>query len=494
MKKLSLILAVLTMAAGATAQNDAPQIRNVSLVDCVQEALEHNLDLQIERYYPKRRALDLEGAYGAWDPAATFSGQHNYSRSGGGFSEIIGTNTPSFVTDRDTFTAGLGGVVPWGMDYNLFGQIGESQFQPNDQTGGRVGFELTQPLLKNFWIDATRLRIAVLKLTLKQSDLGVRLRIMQIVNNTEQAYYDLIAGRENVKVQEQGVKLAEQLLSENKKRVEVGTMAPLDEKQAESQAAARRTDLLSALQTLSEAENLLRTLISDNYREIRNYRLVPTETLSAPPQQFNVQESWRRGLEQRPEFLQAKLTLEQQGFQVKYDYNQLFPQLNVFGGYAHSAGGSGIREYSEGFSEFRQGNQPSHYYGGSISIPLSNRSARSTYKSSKLEKERLTLELRRLERTILLGIDDSVTRARTSFERVDSTRQARLYAESALDAEQKKLQNGKSTSFQVLQLQRDLTAASSAEIQALADYNKSLSNLALGEGTTLERRGIEVVK
>lgn len=102
----------------------------------------------------------------------------------------------------------------------------------------------------------------------------------------------------------------------------------------------------------------------------------------------------------------------------------------------------------------------------------------------------LLLQLKQLEQRIIVEIDNAVRQARTAFEKIESTRQARLYAESALDAEQKKLENGRSTSFFVLQLQRDLTAARSAEIRALADYNKTLANLALSEGTTLEKNNI----
>src|SRR5204863_4389448 len=114
------------------------------------------------------------------------------------------------------------------------------------------------------------------------------------------------------------------------------------------------------------------------------------------------------------------------------------------------------------------------------------------YRAAKLTLEQTQLILKQLEQSILLAIDDAVTAARVSFERVGSTREARLYADAALDAEQKKLQNGKSTSFVVLQLQRDLTAARSSEIRALADYNIALSRLALNEGTTLERRKISL--
>ena len=315
---------------------------------------------------------------------------------------------------------------------------------------------------------------------------------MDVVTSVEKAYYDLIAARENVKVQEKALQLADQLLSENKKRVEVGTLAPLDEKQAESQVAARKADLLSAQQTLSTAENTIRTLMSDNYRDIHGLTIEPAEKLAAPAQQFNVQHSWSKGLAQRPEFLQAKLDSERLELQMKYDRNQLLPDLSLTGTYGHGASGADVREFGDGLDEFRMGNHPFYSYGAKLSVPLGNRAARSTYRVAKLSVEQIKLTFKKIEQGILVEIDNNITAARVSFERVGSTREARLYAEAALEAEQKKLENGKSTSFFVLQLQKDVTTNRSAEIGALADYNKALANLARSEGATLDRRAINL--
>jgi outer membrane protein TolC len=122
-----------------------------------------------------------------------------------------------------------------------------------------------------------------------------------------------------------------------------------------------------------------------------------------------------------------------------------------------------------------------------LSIPLGNRAARQNYNLSKAQKEQAKLLLKKKEQDIMVEIDNAVKVAQTNFERVEATRQARLYAEAALEAEQKLLENGKSTSFFVLQLQRDLTARRSDEIRSLADYNNALAQLALVEGSVLER-------
>ena len=149
-------------------------------------------------------------------------------------------------------------------------------------SSGSVGLTLTQPLLRNFWIDGTRLNIRLAKNNVKWTEQAFKQRLMEIVNLTEQTYYELIATRELVIAQQKAVELAERLLAENKKRVEVGAMAPLDEKQAESQAASSRADLLVAKNAVAVREDLLKSYITDEYAKYANVKIVPSESLKAP--------------------------------------------------------------------------------------------------------------------------------------------------------------------------------------------------------------------
>ena len=136
--------------------------------------------------------------------------------------------------------------------------------------------------------------------------------------------------------------------------------------------------------------------------------------------------------------------------------------------------------------------EPYWNVGVTLSIPLGNRAARARAVQSLEAADRMRLQLRQLEEGALVEVDNAVASVETGFERVEATREARLYAEQALEAEQRKLDNGKSTSFVVLQLQRALTQARNSEIQALADYNRQMSVLALAEGSMLERHGVIV--
>jgi outer membrane protein TolC len=191
----------------------------------------------------------------------------------------------------------------------------------------------------------------------------------------------------------------------------------------------------------------------------------------------------------RPDYLQSRLDLEQAGIQLKYNRNQLYPQLDAFGTFGYNGSG---QEFSDALNEVNQRDRPFYVYGGRLVIPLGNGAARNRYNSAKAAREQSVLTLKKMEQDIMIQIDNAIKLAQSNYERIDATRKAREYAEAALAAEEKKLENGKSTSFVVLSLQRDLTSARSDEINALVQYKRSLAQLAQAEGTTLERRKIDL--
>lgn len=521
-------MAACTVAALALdARAASPQPRPLSLEDCIQIALEHNLDVQIVRTAPQIAQFTLSGTYSSYDPALKLSGSRDYNLSPGGLDDQ-GRPFEGTESKTDRFSSGIDGLLPWGLSYNVGGTMADRYGtqpgailvnptvitntliqtdgtpinffgtnystvpirNPFESTAGEVGaLTLRQPLLKNFWIDSTRLQIFLNKQNVKISELDVRLQIITTVTDVEQAYFDLIHAQESVKVQQQALELAERLVAENRRRVEVGALAPLDSRQAESQAASSRADLLAAQSNRGTLERVLKNLLSDNYSEWANVTVQPTDALLAIPQQFNLQESWRIGMAQRPDLLQAKLNLEKQGYVVRYQKNQLFPQLDLVGSYGYSASAT---EYSGAFSQIRSADNPFYSVGAQVTIPLGNTGARNSYKAAKANKEQIGLQLKQLQQGTLIKIENALAVAETSFQRVAATREARLYSEAALEAEQTKLEKGKSTSFVVLQLQRNLTSARSAEIRALADYNIALARLAQNEGSTLNRRGIDL--
>lgn len=497
--RLFRILAALAGASTmAMAQTNAPlKVRQLSLQDCIEVALEHNLDLQIGRYGPKISLYNLNAAYGAYDPSLTLLGQHIHSESG---SQILGGGflIQPAGSDENNFSAGIGGTSPWGTTYNIQGSAndtyGTGQGSTFENSLATASFRLTQPLLKNFWIDNNRLTIRVAKNRLKYSSLTLKLQVMQTITRLEQAYYDLIYNRENLIVQQKAVELAERLVAENKKRLEVGALAPLDLQSVEAQAASTRAQVILAQSQLGTQERVVKQLLTDQFRDWADVSIEPTGKLKAPAPVVNRQDSWGKGLSERPELLQAKLDVEKQGIQLKYDKNQLYPELDALFNYGYNGASSKIfgsgGEFSDAFNDFQQLNRRSYTYGGQITIPLSNVRARNAYRADRASLQQILLTLKQLEQNIMIAIDNDIGTLLANYDQVQATRAAREYEEAALDAEQKKLESGKSTTYTVLQVQRDLTTARGNEIQALDNYLKSLSQLSLDEGSTLYRLNI----
>ncbi|MGA2853172.1 MAG: TolC family protein, partial [Verrucomicrobiota bacterium] len=166
-----------------------------------------------------------------------------------------------------------------------------------------------------------------------------------------------------------------------------------------------------------------------------------------------------------------------------------FPELDLTGSYGYS--GSGM-EFDNAVDQTGEGNAPFYTYGARLTIPLGNIGPRNQYKATKAALQQIELQFKQLEQNILVQIDNAVGVARSDYESVQATRQARIYAEAALDAEQKTYAVGKATTFEVLTYQNNLTAARSQEIRALANYNEALVDLARQEGSTLERYNINI--
>jgi len=235
-------------------------------------------------------------------------------------------------------------------------------------------------------------------------------------------------------------------------------------------------------------ERVIKTYITDQISKWADINIVPTGTLTAPKRQFNRQGSWRKALESRPDYQQAKLDAEQAGIQLKYDFNQMFPELDVFGTFGYNGSGT---VFSGALYQVQQRDLPMWTVGGQISMPLTDVGPRNNYKAQKISLQQYVLLVKKSERNILISIDNDIGTLLADYDSVQATHAQRLYEEQALDAEQKKLANGKSTTYQVLLVQRDLTSARGAEINALRAYNRDLAQLSLDEGTTLERLNID---
>jgi outer membrane protein len=256
-------------AAGAQTNMNAGAPRAMSLQDCIQEAMQHNLDVQIERFDPQISLYNLNAAYGGYDPTFDISGQHSYNVAPTVFNPSFTNQTPATTTKSDSFNSSLNGALPEGLQYDFSGNIANQTFDigPNstESTSGSIGVSLTQPLLKNFWIDNTRLTIRVAKNRLKFSEQGLRGQIITSVTAVANGYYELIFAQQNVKVQQEALDLAQTQLDQDKQRMQIGTLAQLSVQQDEAQVAQNQANLITAQSTLETDQNTLKSLITDDY-------------------------------------------------------------------------------------------------------------------------------------------------------------------------------------------------------------------------------------
>jgi outer membrane protein len=262
----------------------------------------------------------------------------------------------------------------------------------------------------------------------------------------------------------------------------------LEEKIAQAELALSEAALLAARNDALNAESLLKgTLLEDFIREY-HVRLQPTDRMLAVPTMLDLQEALRIAIESRPDLQAARLNIEKQNLQLKYDFNQLFPRLDLFGTYRLN----GLDENLGGsLTDLRRRDFPTEQYGVSISFPLTMWSERNNYKASKAAKAQAILQMKQIEEVTIRLVEEQIRRVKTLWEIIPLTRERTLAAQAALEAEQKKLSAGKSTSFNVLSLASDLTLAQVNEILSVRDYNQALAELALRIGEVFERRRID---
>lgn len=493
-------------------------VRPMSLHDCIRMAVERNLTILIgdniglgdtadldERTFGKlglqERRLELEGSYGYYDPVLSLTGgaeyeaQGDYGIAGGG---NIASKTATSKNWNAVYGLELGGILPTGTRYEFLAGMNRLWDPEEDnplipsfayQYDSSARVTITQPLLKDFWIDSGRLNIRLAKVFVRRSELGMKLTVMHVVNQVAGLYFDLLAARDEVKVQENALELANQLVTENKNKAAVGAIARLDARQSEAQAATAKADLSDAVFAAQQAENLLKAVITHDFGKIQPVTIEPTEKLIAVYQALSYAESFRNGLEQRPDYLMAKQDLEARQISLVFFKNQLYPALDLQGTYGRNGIGNTTSDSLDSIADNRF---PT--YGGFVvlTVPLVRKAERANYKEAIVNEQAAILTLKRKEDSVLQEIDIAVKEVISRYQTIESTRQARIFAEEALAAELQKLEGGKTTSFNVLQFQRDLTAARSAEVIALANYNKALHQFYFREGSTLERNKINL--
>ncbi len=484
----SIAVVVLVLNAVTASAEDAPSVQSVTLQECIERALSGNLDLRIERVTPAISAWNIVSAQGAFDPALT--GAISYEDASEPLAPeraiSIGRDT---LKDRQLRTnLSLTGTLRTGTRYDLstFDTRSSGTLAPSGVHTGTTSLTLTQPLLKNFG----RSNTVSIRVARKDRQIAIEQtagRVMDIVTDVSRAYYELIFAIEDHKAKLEDLQRARALVVDNRARVEIGVMSPLDVTQAEAGAAEREEAVIVAERAIIERENALKRLIASDVTTLSGVSLRPAESLPDEPPPTDAAESTRMALAGRPEVKQAQHEVERRNLQRVFNQNQAWPQVDLQTSYGFNARGETAGKFADSLADR---DHPVWSVGLNATIPLGNRQADAAYRIARLEEERAGLSLRKIEQDIIVQVDNAVGLVQTNAKRVEATRVARRLAEASLTAEEYRLRAGASTSFLVLQAQSKLAAARSADIRARADLGASLVDLARVEGSTLQQHQI----
>jgi outer membrane protein len=481
-------LAVLTAASAAHADT-TNQTKSLTLRECIDRALENNLEIKSQRIDPAIGSWGVVGAQGVYDPL--LGGGINYQDS---VTPEDTTPTTSFTDRRVQSSGSLSGLLPSGAIYDFSTATTRDSSLAGNPTNsfsflytGNAGVSLTQPLLKNFGfgVNSANIRIA-------RESQSVALQtfiqlVMSKINDVSTAYYELIFAIENHKSALETRALAQQLLDENRKREQVGTMSPLDVIQAEAGVAESEQTVITTDRAIKDNENTLKRLICQRVTELRGISLVPVDYPLVQMVAIDVDFSTNTALEKRADYLSLKHALEKQNISVQFTRNQLWPEIDLQGSYGLNGGGRNFDRYIDSYTG---ANYPAWSVGVALTIPLGNRAARANYHIARLDADQAVLSLKSLEQDIVVEVDNAVGHVETNLKSVEAARAATRLAQESLDAEKKKLLAGTSTTFLVLQAQSQLATSRSAQIRAEADYNESIVALDLAEGTILDKNNI----
>jgi outer membrane protein TolC len=376
---------------------------------------------------------------------------------------------------------------------------------------------VNQPLLSGFGFLPNTRFIKIAKNNREISDVAFRLQVITTVNQIQNIYWDLVNAYENVKVQQDSVALAEKTLSDNKKQVEIGTLAPIEVVRAQSVVATNQQQLINAqtqlqLQQLQMKNALSRTLLDP---ALADAEVIPTDTMVIPEKEPVVptQDLVNEALAHRAELAESRIDLTNRGINKRSASNALLPTLNLFAYYQGTGVGGSQNPnflclqdptnpfcsearvipntpYGTTLSQLVDSTAPDKGIGLQLSIPIRNRSAQADQVRAELEYRQAQMSLQQQENKIRIEVRQAQFSVQQGRASVDAARAAVELAKQSLDAEQKKYALGASTTTLVLQSERDLTQAQSNLVTANSTYEKARVELDRSIGATLDRLGI----
>jgi len=489
----------------------------LTLDDAVKLALDRNLDIAVQRLNPQTFDFSLASLRSAYLPSISsqFATQSTTNPS---TSTISGNTAGSGITqDVQTYNGGLSQNIPWGggsLSVNLNNTRTKTTsltalFNPSYNPNWAAQY--TQPLLRGFGIDSTRQQLVVTRLNQDISEVQLQSTIINTLSNVRNAYWDYVYAVQAVDVAQQSVQLADQLVKDNQTRVEVGTMAPIDVVQAQSQAATQRQNLVTAEATRRTAEISLKRLIVAGTQDPNwSASIDPVDRPDFRPETIDVDAAVRKALSARTDLTIAKKNLQSNDETLKFLRNQTLPQADLvaryglvgLGGTQFITTGSGITRtitgtipggYGDALSSLFATDYPAWTVSVNFSYPLGTSTAEASVARAKIQMNQTEAQLHQIELQVATDVTNAAINVQSGIERVQAAQAARELAQKTMEAEQSKFEVGMSTNYNVILTQRDLATAQNNELQAILAYRKSLVELDRLQQTTLSSSGVTVL-
>lgn len=488
-----------------TPEKDAenPRALALALDEAIRTAVGRGLGVQIESYNLRMAGESLRGSTGIFDPVAGAAVQQSSDE------QPVSSAINATKSELTLANVGVRQLLPTGGSYQL--RFNNMRRSSNDRFtfvdpsyGSELGFNFTQPLLRDFGVDVTRRGIHIARNTLGISKEAFRDRVSQSIFDVEQAYLDLIYTRRNLDVRRQSLVLARDQDRITQIRIDVGAAAPLDILEPRVAIAQREEDLITAEALVRTAEDRLRRQMNLPPEEW-DRPIIPDEQMASNSAILDSEAAVARAMELRPELRQANLVVANRRIQNRYARNQILPQLDLTIDYGYSGLGPelitdpetgeviGTRGgYGEALSQVSTLDFPSWSAGLNFGVPIRNVAARAEARRSELDIERTVAEMELLRQDIALEVRQAVRDIETAERQISAARASREAAERNVDAERKRYENGMSTNFDVLRVQQDLSDAKIRELNAVVGHRKAVATYHRAVGDLAEARDIAV--
>jgi outer membrane protein TolC len=428
---------------------------------------------------------------------------------------ILFSGVPSLVQATGTANFGYAQGFPTGTLLNI--TFNNSRVTTNStrsllvpQLNSNYLLQFRQHLLEGLSWQSNRRFIIQARNNREIADVAFRQQIIFTVTQIENMYWNLVNAYESLKAAQRAIQLANQLLADNQKQVQIGTLAPIEVVNAQAQVASSNQNLIIAQTNLQLQELLMKNALTKNENDpvLASAEVIPTDRMQLPETEpiTPLQDLIAEAMQRRPELAESRIDLNTRQISMKAVRNAMLPSLDLVANW----GGNGLAgAVNPNFQNFGVGSvnatntgyfdalssvnsNPTYFVGFNLNIPIRNRAAQADQIRSVLEFRQAEARLQQLQNQISVDVRNAQFALQQNRARVDAAMKNRDYAQQSLDAERKKYALGASTTYNVLTQLNNLTTAESNLVTAMAAYEQSRVAMDQVTGRTLEALGIDI--